>query len=245
MPAKRTLESTSNSNSTSKKIKVEEPNCFQSIGVNMTRNIAKYLAGDYLKNFKLICKEINDMTRDMSCAIEMTPENFPRTSRTPGYHLIKVEGEKPKLVDYLDSSSYTLYPEIKHLIIDHCGKESPKFKYDFISVYFDFIRSVRIIKCKDRVNLGVSENDLYFSSLEIYTTGSIKLKLYKELNKALLCATQDSASITIQLSREVPIDHASGTRCFAAKSIILSGGELVPTPHTYGTFVPNKKFLSQ
>lgn len=223
---------------------------FQLIGVNVTQKIANCLEGDDLKNFKLSCKMLNDITKGWSCAIQITIDNFKRTCDIPGYHIIRMTGPELEFNDYLNFSRVRLYPNIKHLIIDHQGVDVDDFDYQIILIHFDNLQSLRIIRCKHSVNLEVDKDDITLSFLEVYTSGFIKLKLKKEIKKALLCSTQQKemenySNIIIELPRGSHINQASGTRCYAKKSTILHGSDaLTPTPHPFGTFVPKPKYLA-
>lgn len=239
---KRTTKS--NSNSSSKKTKVEKP-CYFPFGIqNVADEIIKYLEGRHLMNFKLACKASNEATKGKSCTIEITRRTFDRTTSTPGCHLIKCDGvDAIEIESYLMSFLSRSYPEIKHLTFDYCGDDTlPPIYQPFIN-RLESLHTLRIIRCRGDVELKVYG----LSSLEIYTSGCIDLTIKKPIGKALLHSTEDfinRANIVIRISREIPIKSISEFKCNAHVTALSYGNARYGIiDHTFETFVPNPKLL--
>lgn len=211
--------------------------------------IINYLEGDHLKNFKLCCKLFKEITKNKSCAIEITLGNIERTSSTPGYHIIKTnDGEEIGLCFYIEFNRDRFYSEIKHLIIDHNNKNSYISSYQIFLNAFENLQSLKITRCIGDVILRIDDSHVKFSSLEIYTTRFIKLFLHKKLEKARLCSleewTKNHANITIELPSNEFLYYALEIKYYARRSAIEYGNG-TPTfiNHPLHIFIPNLAYL--
>lgn len=233
--------SQSNSISNSKKVKIEP--CYFPFHIkDIVRKIAYYLEGDHLKNFKLTCKKSNEITKEMSCAIEMTEHNFERTSTITGYHIIKMNGDETVFKSCYDRQN------IKKIILDYGGIKSQnhsEINY-FIQPFYN-LQSLRIIRCMNNISI-IIRNTLKFSSLEIYTSGNINVTLFRHLENGLLCSMGEYmdgySNVDISVIFDVDVVYAKNIKCKARRNAIIYGYPSHTFLHdTLETFVPKPEYL--
>lgn len=220
--------------------------CYFPLGIpDLVRKITSYLDGDYLKHFKLACKSLNEATKDMSCAIQITKENYERTISTPGYHIIKMNEREMPFDEYDELVQAQLCPEVKHLIVDYCGIYSGIgcITYVFLES-FEKLHSLRIIRCIENIAVTIHKGES-LSHLEIYTDGYIHLTLFQKLEKGLLCSTQELIRDKATIEVESPIMCTCNIKCYSKKSTLkCTDLKFIPTLNGFfEDFVPKAEFL--
>lgn len=254
MPAKR--KSQNNSNSSSKKAKVEAPNCFQFIGANMTKEISSYLSLGDLSRFKLACKETNSAVK-MPKPIRISKWNFEHACKTPGYHFIKLEGQDTTLQRHINDcggSKEMTFIAVTDLVIDFCGnKENDQFARKTIGTLFPKLKSLKLIRCAHDVEILIPQCMTNLTTLEIYTSGSIKVFGDQEIENARLCSTQKyiegNNNIELLPWNTYNMEHGKNYKYYGKKICvnmfvnIFQQGCAIFGPRA--DFVPNQKFLTQ
>lgn len=167
----------------SKKIK----SCYLPLSIrDIILSISHYLEGDDLLNFKLVCKKIEEITRDLKCTIRITFENFERTIEIPGTHIIKLDDKYENLHKMLANYSDKKTKKVTNLIIDYCGKKSGHWQDHFFQA-FTHLQTLRIIRCIEVVEVYIPKKT-HLSHLEIYTNDRIVLFIEAPIKNVVLCS---------------------------------------------------------
>lgn len=220
--------------------------------IDIIKFIASYLLGDHLLFLKLTCKKIRDITKDLSCGILITPENFERVCDITGYHVMKISGSDTEFHQVINSHQliYTC-PLVKKLIVDYCGIRTNKIQYldDFLET-FNNLTSLKVIKCKDPVYGRVHHYMSKLSNLEIYTTQHISLTLEFPVEKVYLCSFQIlddrklyNIGVTLPNLSFVDYEKTIKYNCQRKYAFISTTKDYV-LQELCSDFVPNVKFLT-
>lgn len=210
--------------------------------LDIVRRIAYYLEGDHLKNFKLVCKKIEKITREMSCAILITKENFDRTCVISGYHIIKLNKENEEIYG---SMREWWYPKVKYLTIDYCGMErGGEITQENFASKFRELQFLRIIRCVEEAK-WIFNFYTEISTLEIYSSKTILLEMCEKIKNVRLCSmenAEDKATIHITVPNIDYTGYAWDIKCFGRKRIILRSGFYAISDILHD-FEPRSEFL--
>lgn len=213
--------------------------------------IGKYMDGDHLKNYKLVCKRINNIITRKPEPMEITLENYQRTCKTSGHHFIKISDSK-RGAKLAKSIREYKWPLVTHLLLDYCGidyyKEANIQPLDYFRLFDP--HSFKIIRYVNHLTLTIDLEHKRLSTLEIYTTSYILLYLSRKVRNIRLHSTRieklDSFSIiAIYASKEL-VEYAKSIPYYAnSRAVFNSDRRLMAKSGPHQDFVPNQKFLSQ
>lgn len=216
--------------------------CFPFHIGDIVKLIASYLEGDHLLHFKLTCKTLYEITKNMSCMIKITLENIERTTSTPGFHIIETNGDGA-LMDYIRSSQKR-YPLITNLIIDYCGIElKVKNTRNIYTRAFDNLYSLRIIRCRDIFSIMILKSMKKLSILEIYTNRNITVFFARQVEHVRLCSSRKRSRIRIRILPSFNQKSINFLK-YCHSACISANGQRIAIPNgPYREFVPNPNFM--
>lgn len=233
--------------SISKIPKLEDLQCYFPLKIHdIVKEIASYLQDFCFCHLRVTCKAIHSALKDIHCPIQITMENFERATAIPGKHLIKLDKHDPDFRRYIKTKKLVSF-NVKNLTVDYVGTYTGVHTCGYLLKAFPELESLRIIRSRGDIKLNIYEN-CTLSSLEIYGTEQLVLRLYKKIERVLLCSIEKDNKyeiIRVKLENQlIPNDVASTIRTFCRKSTLEYDGFGMWNTYSFGTFVPRRDFLA-
>lgn len=236
-----------------KKAKVEEESqCFFPLDIyEITYGISAYLPLKDLYHFKLACKDTWNGSVNIPQLIQITKDNFEEACKKPGCHSIKLEGKDRAIQHTINSyglAQEVNYPAVTDLIIDFCGnKKNDKLTRSAVGLLFPKLKSLKYIHCAHDAEILILQSMKDLTTLEIYTSETIRIYGDHEVENVRLCSTQKSIEgfPTIELLpwNVFNLNHGKNYKYYAEKVGLGSMDKMSVISGPYSDFVPNPNFL--
>lgn len=184
---------------------------------DIVAEIGSFLYGRDLLNFKLVSKTANEVSKERSCYVKITSDNYRKDIDTLGIHVIIVKKDNECFFDiFRDLCNDTWQinaPKIQELIIDF--KDYPEEKtYEYMILCY--IRDLKELKRCKIVNANIPsggqilidiKEDSKLEDLEIHSLGAINLWVHKKIKKVRIYQTNEYATVSITATKSTFIKH--------------------------------------